>query len=270
MSFAAGVNNGYEHLLELSYRWHMDHPAGEVISSLGNFSWAFAEMVDVASWGLLPVVVVVLSAIGVLAVVAWPAALALLVMVGGFVVVLIPAPSAGARRLPGLRGPPLQGHRRGGRHGDQPDGRPDRGRRAPREAPGRGPDAPVGRRRPPGPVHLHAHPAPAGDLHRGRHPAGPGGRHDHGRAPLGLDGRALPDPLLLGPGGPEPPAVLRAPAVLRPVAGAGGQVHRHRRRARSRSPTRPARRSLAVPRGEGRLPAVSTSATGRARPCSTT
>jgi ATP-binding cassette subfamily B protein len=87
-SFAAGVNNGYRHLLTLSYRWHMDHPAGEVISSLGNFSWAFVEMVDVASWGLLPVAVVVLSAIGVLAVFAWPAALALLVMVGGFVVVI--------------------------------------------------------------------------------------------------------------------------------------------------------------------------------------
>jgi ATP-binding cassette subfamily B protein len=87
-SFATGINNGYAHLLRLSYRWHTDHPAGEVISSLGNFSWAFAEMVDVASWGLLPVVVVVLSAIGVLAVVAWPAALALLVMVGGFVYVI--------------------------------------------------------------------------------------------------------------------------------------------------------------------------------------
>ncbi len=87
-SFANGINNGYAHLLRLSYRWHMDHPAGEVISSLGNFSWAFAEMIDVASWGLLPVVVVVLSAIGVLAVVAWPAALALLVMVGGFVYVI--------------------------------------------------------------------------------------------------------------------------------------------------------------------------------------
>ncbi len=88
-SFAAGLNNGYAHLLKLSYRWHMDHPAGEVISSLGNFSWAFAELVDVASWGLLPVVVVVLSAIGVLAVVAWPAALALLVMVAGFVYVIL-------------------------------------------------------------------------------------------------------------------------------------------------------------------------------------
>jgi ATP-binding cassette, subfamily B, bacterial len=95
-SFARGVNHGYEHLLKLSYRWHMDHPAGEVISALGNFSWAFAEMVDVGSWGLLPVAVIVLSAVVVLAVVAWPAALAMLVMVSGFVVVL-------SRRLPQVR-----------------------------------------------------------------------------------------------------------------------------------------------------------------------
>jgi ATP-binding cassette subfamily B protein len=95
-SFAQGLNNGYRHLLELSYRWHMDHPAGEVISSLGNFSWAFVEMIDVASWGLLPVAVVVVSALVVLSVAAWPAALALLVMVGLFVVVL-------ARRLPQVR-----------------------------------------------------------------------------------------------------------------------------------------------------------------------
>jgi ATP-binding cassette subfamily B protein len=95
-SFAQGLNNGYRHLLRLSYRWHMDHPAGEVISALGNFSWAFVELVDVASWGLLPVIVVVLSAIAVLGVVAWPAALALLIMVGLFVLVL-------ARRLPQVR-----------------------------------------------------------------------------------------------------------------------------------------------------------------------
>jgi ATP-binding cassette, subfamily B, bacterial len=95
-SFAQGLNNGYRHLLELSYRWHMDHPAGEVISALGNFSWAFVEMVDVTSWGLLPVVVVVLSALAVLSVVAWPAALALLVMVALFVAVL-------ARKLPLVR-----------------------------------------------------------------------------------------------------------------------------------------------------------------------
>jgi ATP-binding cassette subfamily B protein len=95
-SFAQGVNNGYEHLLKLSYRWHMDHPAGEVISSLSNFSWAFVEMVDVASWGLLPVVVIVVSALIVLSIYAWLAALALIVMVALFVAVL-------ARRLPKVR-----------------------------------------------------------------------------------------------------------------------------------------------------------------------
>jgi ATP-binding cassette, subfamily B, bacterial len=95
-SFAQVLNNGYEHLLELSYRWHMDHPAGEVISALSNYSWAFVEMVDVASWGLLPVAVILLSAIVVLGVVAWPAALALLVMVGLFVAVL-------SKRLPQVR-----------------------------------------------------------------------------------------------------------------------------------------------------------------------
>ena len=95
-SFANGVNNGYQHLLRLSYRWHMDHPAGEVISSFGNFSWAFVEMIDVASWGLLPVAVIVVSAVIVLTVFAWPSALALLVMVAGFVYVL-------ARRLPQVR-----------------------------------------------------------------------------------------------------------------------------------------------------------------------
>ncbi len=95
-SFAQGVNNGYEHLLKLSYRWHMDHPAGEVISSLTNFSWAFVEMIDVTSWGLLPVAVIVISAIAVLAVYAWLAALAMLLMVGLFAMVL-------ARRLPLVR-----------------------------------------------------------------------------------------------------------------------------------------------------------------------
>jgi ATP-binding cassette subfamily B protein len=95
-SFALGVNNGYRHLLTLSYRWHMDHPAGEVISALTNFSWAFVEMVDSLSWGLLPTAVVIFSAITVLAVVAWPAAIAMALMVGGFALVL-------TRRLPRVR-----------------------------------------------------------------------------------------------------------------------------------------------------------------------
>ena len=130
----------------------------------------------------------------------------------------------------------------------------------------RRPDAPVGRRRPAGPVHLHADPAAAGDVHRGRHAAGPGGRHDHGRAPLGVDRRALPDPLLLGPGGARPPAVVRAPAVLRPLPRPGGQVHRHRRRRGRRSPTRRRRWPAAGGRRPGRVRATSTSATAAGSP----
>jgi len=95
-AFGQAVNHGYGHLLDLSYRWHMDHPAGEVISALGHFSWAFAELVDVGSWGLLPVAVIVVSAVVVLAVFAWPAALGLLAMVVAFVYVL-------SRRLPQVR-----------------------------------------------------------------------------------------------------------------------------------------------------------------------
>jgi ATP-binding cassette, subfamily B, bacterial len=95
-AFAAGIDDGYRHLLRLSDRWHQDHPAGEVISSLGNFSWAFVELVDVFTWGLLPVGVIVVSALVVLAVVAWPAALAIGAMVAAFMWVM-------ARRLPRVR-----------------------------------------------------------------------------------------------------------------------------------------------------------------------
>ena len=87
-AFANATNNSYRHLLTLSYRWHMDHPAGEVIAALGNFSWAFVEMIDGFSWGLLPVAIIVLSALVVLAVAAWPAAIALALMVGLFVLVM--------------------------------------------------------------------------------------------------------------------------------------------------------------------------------------
>jgi len=92
LAFSHATTNSYRHLLTLSYRWHMDHPAGEVIAALGNFSWAFVEMIDGFSWGLLPVAVIVLSALVVLAVAAWPAAIALGLMVGLFVLVM-------ARRL---------------------------------------------------------------------------------------------------------------------------------------------------------------------------
>ena len=96
-----------EHLLKLSYRWHMDHPAGEVISSLGNFSWAFVEMVDVASWGLLPVAVIVVSAVVVLAVLRLAGGPGPAGDGGRLRLRPGPAPAAGAGRLPGVRAPPL-------------------------------------------------------------------------------------------------------------------------------------------------------------------
>ncbi len=84
-AFARSITNGYEHLIGLSHRWHADRPSGEVISSLETFSWAFVEIIDMATWGVLRVSVTVLGAIVVLALVAWPVAvvMALLVVVFG-------------------------------------------------------------------------------------------------------------------------------------------------------------------------------------------
>jgi ATP-binding cassette subfamily B protein len=88
-AFARSITNGYEHLIGLSHRWHTDRPSGEVISSLETFSWAFVEIIDMATWGALRVGVTVLGAIVVLAVVAWPVAavMGLLVLVFGGVLV---------------------------------------------------------------------------------------------------------------------------------------------------------------------------------------
>src|SRR3984885_1819796 len=52
-AFARAITNGYDHLIELSHRWHTDRPSGEVISSLETFSWAFVEIIDMVTWGLL-------------------------------------------------------------------------------------------------------------------------------------------------------------------------------------------------------------------------
>ncbi|MGH9104903.1 MAG: hypothetical protein ACRDZX_03520, partial [Acidimicrobiales bacterium] len=37
-SFANGIHRSFEKLLRLGYRWHVDHPAGEVASSLSAFA----------------------------------------------------------------------------------------------------------------------------------------------------------------------------------------------------------------------------------------
>lgn len=87
-AFANALTEGYDHLVGLSHRWHTDRPAGEVISTLETFSWAFIDMLDAATWGFLRIGVTVLGAIVVLAIVAWPVALVMLALVVIFSAVL--------------------------------------------------------------------------------------------------------------------------------------------------------------------------------------
>ena len=87
-AFANALTNGYDHLITLSHRWHSDRPAGEVISTLETFSWAFVDLLDTLNWGFLRIAVTVLSAIVVLAVVAWPVALVMAGLVLVFCIVL--------------------------------------------------------------------------------------------------------------------------------------------------------------------------------------
>ncbi len=88
-SFANGIQRSFERLLALGYRWHIDHSSGEVASSLSSFSWAFVDGLDNLHWGILRIVVVVLCAIAVLAVYAWPVAMVLVVLTVVFVLVVV-------------------------------------------------------------------------------------------------------------------------------------------------------------------------------------
>ena len=51
-AFANSVSVAFDRLLELSYRWHVDHPSGEVSSTLSTFSWALMQSIDELTWGL--------------------------------------------------------------------------------------------------------------------------------------------------------------------------------------------------------------------------
>ncbi len=88
-AFANGIHRSFERLMGLGYRWHVDHPAGEVASSLSSFSWALVDGIDTVQWGLLRIVVVVASAIAVMAVVAWPVALVLVALTLAFVGIIV-------------------------------------------------------------------------------------------------------------------------------------------------------------------------------------
>ena len=87
-SFGRAITNGYDHLIGLSHGWHTDRPSGEVIATLETSTWAFAELIEAMVWGVLRISVMVLGAIVVLGVVAWPVALVMAALVAVFALVL--------------------------------------------------------------------------------------------------------------------------------------------------------------------------------------
>jgi ATP-binding cassette subfamily B protein len=88
-TFANGIHRSFERLMSLGYRWHVEHPAGEVASSLSAFSWALVDGIDTLHWGILRVAVVLLSAVVVLGIVAWPVAVVLVLLSVVFAVVIV-------------------------------------------------------------------------------------------------------------------------------------------------------------------------------------
>ena len=134
---------------------------------------------------------------------------------------------------------------------------------------GRRPHGPVGRRRPAGPEDLQPYPAPARDLHRARHVAGPAGRDHHGRPPLGVDRGALPHPLLLGPGRPR--ACSSPSNTCVPFPARSGRAAKFTAIAAEVPEITDAPRAgpLEARRGEDRGPPARASATGRRASSST-
>ena len=122
-AFANAITNGYAHLVSLSHRWHTDRPAGEVISTLETFSWAFVELLDTVTWGFLRIAVTCSAPSIVLAIVAWPVAPSCSVSSW-----CSPSSCGAAWRrvvvgLEGVLRGAHEGDRRRGRHHRQPDDR---------------------------------------------------------------------------------------------------------------------------------------------------
>ena len=88
-AFSNSVAVTFDRLLALSYRWHVDHPSGEVSSTLSTFSWALMQSIDELSWGMLRIITASLAAIIVLLVVAWPVGLTLAVFISLFVWLMV-------------------------------------------------------------------------------------------------------------------------------------------------------------------------------------
>ncbi|HEX3802203.1 MAG TPA: ABC transporter ATP-binding protein [Solirubrobacteraceae bacterium] len=100
-AFANSISVAFDRLLELSYRWHVDHPSGEVSSTLSTFSWALMQSIDELTWGMLRIVTGVFAGIVVLLVVAWPVGLTIGVFTAIFVWLIVirskPVTEASAR-----------------------------------------------------------------------------------------------------------------------------------------------------------------------------
>jgi len=87
-AFSHSIELAFNRLLELGYRWHVDHASGEVSSTLSTFSWALMEAIDDTTWGLLRIALVVISAIVVLLVVALPVGFIVALFVLVFILVM--------------------------------------------------------------------------------------------------------------------------------------------------------------------------------------
>jgi ATP-binding cassette subfamily B protein len=88
-AFANSVAVSFDRLLELSYRWHVDHPSGEVSSTLSTFSWALMQSIDELTWGMLRIVTAVSAGIIVLLIVAWPVGLTVAVFTALFIWLIV-------------------------------------------------------------------------------------------------------------------------------------------------------------------------------------
>lgn len=88
-AFSNSVMVAFDRLLNLSYRWHIDHPSGEVSSTLSTFSWALMQSIDELSWGMLRIVVGVVAAIVVLLIVAWPVGLTIALFTSLFIWLIV-------------------------------------------------------------------------------------------------------------------------------------------------------------------------------------
>jgi ATP-binding cassette subfamily B protein len=100
-SFTNSIDVAFDRLLGLSYRWHVDHPSGEVSSTLSTFSWALMQSIDELTWGMLRIVTGVIAAIVVLLIVAWPVGLTIAIFASVFVWLIVvrskPVTEASAR-----------------------------------------------------------------------------------------------------------------------------------------------------------------------------